>query len=324
MPTIHYENDDGFHSIELKADETVLNGLLRSDIKVPNACRSGVCQTCIMQATDPVALPSASQKGLKPSQAECGKFLACCCIPEQSITIRKSTSQKHTARVISKHMLGDSVIRLRLTKPFDYTAGQYVTIENPNNNEGRCYSLTSHPILDDYIEFHIRFYHNGEVSSWINQSVEKDDLINLYSPVGDCVYQSTDLDQTLYFAAIGTGAGTLCGVIKDARHRGHRGKINYLIGGINSDSFYLENELKDLKDLNVEVHQVALETKPGNHSYLFKANVYEYAQQFFPNIKDAKVYLCGASSFVSKMRKQSFLAGASMKNIHSDSFTPPS
>jgi len=146
-------------------------------------------------------------------------------------------------------------------------------------------------------------------------------LVDIYSPDGDCVYRSTDEQQPLLFAALGTGAGALCGIIKDAIFRGHKGKIKFLIGGLSSDSFYLDKELNELRLAGVDIHQVALETSPHNQKFIFKANVYDYAQQLFNDVKDAKIYLCGAPSFVQKLRKQCFVAGAAMKNIHSDSFS---
>jgi len=134
MTKLNYEENGNFHSIELKQKETVLDGLLRSGISTPNACRSGVCHTCIMQSNDLDSIPTDAQKGLNEIQIESGKFLACCCIPTQTIAA-SSTAKKHVARVLSKQILGDSVIRLRLTKPFEYSAGQYVTIENSNQEE---------------------------------------------------------------------------------------------------------------------------------------------------------------------------------------------
>ena len=57
------------NSFQAVPDESVLECLLRNGEFVPNGCRSGICHSCLMRATQ--GNPSAeSQKGLKPTQIE--------------------------------------------------------------------------------------------------------------------------------------------------------------------------------------------------------------------------------------------------------------
>jgi ferredoxin-NADP reductase len=51
-----------------------------------------------------------------------------------------------------------------------------------------------------------------------------------------------------------------------------------------------------------------------------QADVYAYCKEAFPDLAGWRIYLCGADSFVRKMRKHSFLAGAKMADISADSF----
>jgi len=230
--------------------------------------------------------------------------------------------EKFLSTVISKQILNDSIIRLRLTSPFEYTAGQYLSVENPLG-ESRCYSMVSHPTIDNFIELHIQHYPTGRLSNWIYSDLKAGDKVTLHSPVGDCVYQSDDKYQTLYLAATGMGAGVMMGVARDAISKGHKGKIKLLLGGLNANSFFLYSELNELREQGVDIHQVSLDENINSQKFIFQANVYDYATKLFSHLADAKVYLCGAPNFVQKMRTQCFEAGASMRHVHSDAFFEP-
>lgn len=77
----------GDRTIELAAGETVLDGLLRNRIHVPYSCRSGGCQTCVMQALEG-APTLASQESLPAAEQARKLFLACCCIPTGDLVVK--------------------------------------------------------------------------------------------------------------------------------------------------------------------------------------------------------------------------------------------
>ena len=57
--------------------------------------------------------------------------------------------------------------------------------------------------------------------------------------------------------------------------------------------------------------------------YVKIGSIYDYVKDNFSEVlKESKVYLCGAESFVKKMRRQCFMSGASMSNIKADVFLP--
>lgn len=49
--------------IRIAPGETVLAALLAAGVELPNSCRAGVCQTCLVQAIDGNP-PAAAQQGL--------------------------------------------------------------------------------------------------------------------------------------------------------------------------------------------------------------------------------------------------------------------
>lgn len=314
MTNIIFEGSE----ISLSNDETVLNALTRSGFNIPNSCNAGVCQSCIMHGEGQI--PSEAQKGLKQAQKELGQFLSCCCQPTSTLKVSLApTAEKYAATVLTKTYLTDDVLMLRLSKEFDYRAGQFLTLFN-TDGEGRCYSFASHAETDNFIELHIRIVSGGLVSEWVEKHLQVGETVQISAPRGECFYTSEDKDQPLFLCGIGTGFAPLYGILRDALHQGHRGKIYFLVGAKTGDGFYYHSILPSLRNKQVMIHQVALELGNPNLIHCFQANIYDYAKSFMPDMKGAKVYLCGAESFVMKMKKQCFLSGVNMKDIHADAF----
>ena len=61
---------------DCRADETVLDALLRQDADVPYSCRNGICLSCMMRCRDG-APPAKSQEGIKDTLRLEGHFLPC-------------------------------------------------------------------------------------------------------------------------------------------------------------------------------------------------------------------------------------------------------
>jgi len=280
-------------------DESVLNALLREGVDVPYGCQSGVCQSCIMK-TEHSEVPKAAQKGLREVQKQQGYFLSCCCKPTEPMVVSL----------------------LRVKKVICYRPGQYMTLWK-GDDVARSYSLASHPTQDDYIEFHIRVYQDGIFSPWVAEQLHVGDSIEIQGPMGDCFYTADDKTKPLFLSGLGTGLAPLYGIARDALLRGHTGKILLLMGARAEAGLYYQKELDILQQryANVEVRYSVQETVPEFAAINSReSDIYSATKMLMPDFSNVKVYLCGAQSFVSKMRKQCFLSGANMGDIHSDVF----
>jgi len=82
MPRIRWKD----RWIELRPNETVLQGLLRSGIHAPYHCQVGGCQTCLLQVIEGEP-PAASIEGLSPPLQGKGYFFACICVPTEDLVI---------------------------------------------------------------------------------------------------------------------------------------------------------------------------------------------------------------------------------------------
>ena len=326
MPQVYYADSE----ISLNEDETVLGGLLRHGHAIPNGCQAGACQSCLMIADDDV--PARSQVGLTDAQKEMGYFLSCCCTPTEDISVKldPEASQKISATTIDKTALNHKVYRLQLDAELDYKAGQFITLSK-DENLSRSYSLASVPGLDHFIELHIKHIDDGEFSSWIADELASGHELHIQGPKGLCFYTAKDKDQPLFLSGLGTGLAPLYGIVRDALNQGHTGPINMIIGSRTNDGLYLIDELMTLADThdNLRVTLVTQESsqdnskeKPQESSLIQQADIYALSKELIPDMKGYRVFLCGADSFVKKMKRQCFMAGANMPDISADPFLP--
>ena len=313
--------------ITLNEQETVLQGLLRAGFAIPNGCRAGACQSCLMKY-DSGSVPSQAQQGLKATQIASGLFLSCCCVPQTPLSVSHTNTSREifSAEVVEKDWLNEQVIGLRLKShsPISYQSGQYMTLwKNPQT--ARCYSLASLPD-DETLEFHIKHIPGGEISDWIAKEIDSGDTLTLQGPVGQCYY--VPCDQPLLLAGIGTGLAPLCGILREALESGHQQPVSLVVGGKTRADFYLMEMLTDLTECYEQfslsfISQSETDSCPAEaEKHLETGDIYNWIQSHHPSQNNYRVYICGAESFVKKMKKQCFLSGASMANIHADIFSP--
>ena len=303
---------------------TVLDTLLEQGHEIPNSCRAGACQSCMMQVTKG-SVPENSQKGLKDSQKAKGFFLACSCEPKEDIDIQLVDTEKLrvTATVSELNKLSSDVIELKIkpTKPYEYNAGQYVTLWK-DETLGRSYSLASLPEDGEDLCFHIRLVADGQFSGWVHNELQVDDTLVVQDPAGDCFYTPGNPEQKLLLIGTGTGLAPLYGIIQDALQQGHTGEIHLFHGALNPTGLYLTEELSQLahKYSNVNYHPCVVNTENSALTNITQGDITEIALKVIPKPSGWKSFLCGNEDLVKKLKKKIFLAGSKMNDIYADPF----
>lgn len=312
--------------IDIQAGQTVLTALLDHGEAIPNSCRAGVCQSCLMQATEG-EIPETAQAGLKDTLKAQGYFLACCCQPSTPLKIEPGSPRvlRSRADVIEHKLLGKDILRLRL-KPeqaFDYRGGQYITTWK-NDIQGRSYSLASVAEIDDHLECHIRRIPNGVVSTWLHDELTVGDTLQIQPAAGQCFYTPGSPEQTLVLAGTGTGLAPLFGIARDALSQGHSGEIHLIHGARTVDDLYMHQALLDMDEQNSQFHYSAsvLDTVMEPKAPVSNIPIDEQLLNVSSDLTGSRYYLCGDVSIVNLLKKKLFLAGARMNHIYSDPFVP--
>ena len=310
----------------LSNNTSVLDSLLDQGHSIPHSCKAGVCQSCIMKCANPSHLPQASQRGLGSAERELGYFLSCCCKPNKhlNITCAENKSALYSARVLSKTFVSDEIILLKVEAPFGFKGGQFCNLYK-SDELSRSYSIASSD-NDRELEFHIKRLEQGQFSRWAADSLEPGDEIQLQGPFGECFYIDNDAlnKRPILLCGIGTGLAPLIGVIRTAIKNRHASDITLIIGAKNGDSFYLEKELLAIRETYPTLKIYWLANEPGERppEHLQIADIYDFVKIHVSDLESHTVYLCGAPSFVQRMKKQCYLGGASLNHIFSDIFQP--
>jgi CDP-4-dehydro-6-deoxyglucose reductase, E3 len=307
---------------ELAAGETVLECLERNGARVASLCRNGACQTCLMRAEDGT-VPAAAQQGLKQTWRAQGWFLPCVCRPTTDLKLtRCDGAREYGARVTAVEQLAPRVLRVLLTRPPDlaYEAGQFIQLSRPADGLMRPYSLASTPD-EEHLELHVALLADGRMSGWLANAV--DEQVTLRGPYGECFYVREEASRPLLLAGTGTGLAPLYGVLRAALAAGHQAAVRLLHGASDRHGLYLWEPLRQLAERHPQLALAASVRDGADHAGISNRPLQELVADSGVPLADARIYLCGNPDFVRGMRKQLYLAGASLARIHADAFLPP-
>lgn len=228
----------------LDPGESVLDGLARHGVRIPSACRAGACQACLLKADtgDPGA---ASQRGLKPTLAARGYFLACQARPASDLAVRSGRDAATPATLVATRWLSHDVLAvwLRPRRPVSFRAGQHTTLDR-GDGVIRAYSIANRPAeaARDGLEFHVRVYPGGAMSGWLATAAPGARLA-IGVPAGECFYTPGAPAAPLLLAGTGTGIAPLLAIARDAVAHGHSGPLIVFHGAAEPGRLYLGTPL---------------------------------------------------------------------------------
>ncbi len=304
--------------------ESLLDCLSRNGVSVPHSCRSGVCQSCLMQVTAGPA-PEAAQIGLKPTLQQQKFVLACQCKSDQDISVAfpGAAGGDLPAVIAGKDRLNHNVLRLYLKPDGDFSCepGQYLTLIN-RDGVARSYSVANDPARDGHIELHIRLLKDGLMSGFIEKA-GIGEPVTIRGPAGSCFYVRGDGAYPIVLAGTGTGLAPLYGVARQALAHGHTGEIRLLHGALREADLYLVAELQDLALRHPNFHYIPCVLKGEAERFYRAGNIEEITMSILPGDKSrTHLFLCGAPEFVTALKRKAFLGGVASKHIFSDAFLP--
>jgi NAD(P)H-flavin reductase/ferredoxin len=314
-------------SYVLNGTETVLDGLLRHGIEIPHACKSGVCQSCIMRVIEG-SVPEKSQYNLKTTFRRNGLFLSCQCEPVTDMVISDANDLNIDVigQILDYSLFTPNTLRLlvKTDAMFVCEPGQYVTLIN-QNNVARSYSVANNPKFDGYLEFHIRLIPNGKMGRWLQHDAKVGDSILIRGPMGNCFYtfDNNEISRAIILAGTGTGLAPLYGIVKEALRMEHKGKIQLFHGALNESGLYMVDELNNMQKNYINFSYVPCVLSEDTTTTCTIGNIEELVMQSILNLdKNTQLFICGDSALVNSLKIKAFIAGLMSKNIYSDSFIP--
>lgn len=319
---LHYK--DNYYTLD--DNESVLDCLLRENVTILHSCKAGVCQSCIMQATEG-EIPEKAQIGLKSTFKQRKLFLACQCYPSGSITVTDpdEVGLDVKASISEKSALNYHVIKLCLKPygPFECEPGQYVTMIN-STNIARSYSIANNPAKDGFIELHIRLIENGLMSTWLIEEADMDSEVILRGPAGNCFYSPEEgNDYPIILAGTGTGLAPLYGIAHAALAQGHKGEITLFHGALKEADLYLVEALQTLDKNNKNFTYKPCVLNGEMDKFYLIGDMQKMVISAIPADKThVHLFLCGAPEMVNSLKTKAFLIGLSSNHIYVDAFLP--
>ncbi|MCK9396999.1 MAG: FAD-binding oxidoreductase [Methylobacter sp.] len=303
-------------------DETVLETLLRENVQVPNGCRQGLCQACMMRSLDNPP-PVLAQSGLKDTLQKQNYFLACICHPEQNMTVALPNQQGASieANVIKKQLLTPDIVHLVLEYQtrFNFFAGQFVNLKR-SDGLTRSYSIANIPQHENILEFHIRRLPNGQFSSWVHDELELGASITISEAQGSCHYLPGRAEQPLMLVGTGSGLAPLYGIVIDALAQDHSGPIHLFHGSRDLNGLYFIDEMRELAAEFENFHYTPCLSGAGVDSDHVRGRAHDIALSSTETLSGWRVFLCGHPEMVNQTKKMAFMKGASMGDIYTDAF----
>jgi CDP-4-dehydro-6-deoxyglucose reductase len=319
-------------SVELLPEETLLEGIERCGGSLPSFCRRGVCQVCVVKATEG-SIPALAQKGLREGAKRQSLLLACVCRPTGDLTLeRHGGAAPLESRVEQVEALPSDVLRVWVSAPpgFVYEAGQYVQLVRPSDGLMRPYSIASLP-GESRIELHVACLPGGAMSGWLVTAVGE--RVGLRGPFGECVYLPDEPERALCLVGTGTGLAPLLGVVRAALAAGHRGRIRLFHGSVRRAGLYLWPELQALLARAPQLSLIGSvlegdESRAGGDHDAERCSIQvaplEAALAGEGQLwTEHRVYLCGNDELVRKLQRKLYLSGVPLARIHADPFVAP-
>ncbi len=326
----------------LEPGETVLEGLERHGASIPSSCRTGACQSCLLQARSGTP-PELAQRGLRETWRQRGYFLACVCRPSEDLEVAPvGAAEERAATIAELTRLSPSVTRVRLAvatqagrSDWNHEPGQFLTLLRADGL-ARSYSIAS-LAREELLELHVRHMLGGRMSTWLHEQARVGDAVRIRGPLGECFYTAgapEAADAPLLLAGTGTGLAPLWGILREALRRDHRGPITLVHGARAPAGLYLQEELAALalsaQRSRLRYVPCALELPEGAlpSRELAVGTITEVARRELDTLTEAKAsaraYLCGDPGSVKSLKRALFLAGVSLRNIFSDAFVTAS
>lgn len=302
--------------IDVEDGQTLLDAALRQGIYLPHACGHGLCGTCKVQVTDGVVDHGAANPfALMDFERDEGKTLACCATLESDATIEADIDEEPDARVIPVEDYRGVVtritdvtptikaVRLRLDRPMDFQAGQYVQLRIPETDATRAFSIANSPAdvrSTGEIELNIRRVPGGVGTGYIHERLAESDTVDLSGPYGRFfVRRSAELP--MVFMAGGSGLSSPRSMILDLLETGCAQPITLVYGQRNAEELYYDAEFRALAAEHPQFSYVPAlsEGEAGEGAAVAHGFVHEAAKAHFDNdFSGHKVYLCGPPAMI--------------------------
>ncbi len=296
-------------TIDVEEGQTILDAALRQGIYIPHACGHGLCGTCKVQVTDgEVDHGAANPFALMDFERDEGKTLACCATLQGDVAIEADIDEDPDARIIPVTDFNTTVSRietltptikaiwLKLDKPIDFQAGQYVQVSLPGIEGDRPFSIANSPeeiAGTGELEINVRIIAGGAGTTYLHEKLKVGDKLHVTGPYGR-FFVRTSANAPMLFMAGGSGLSSPRSMILDLLAPGCTQPNTLAHGQRNLAELYHDAEFKALAQKHPNFTYIPALSEDAAGFDGLKGFVHEAAVKHFNgDFSGQKAYLCG-------------------------------
>ena len=326
--------------IEVDEEQTVLRSASEQGLMLMHGCKEGQCAACksfVLDGED-IELDRYSTFALPDYEKEEGFTLLCRAHVYEDVTIELLNFDEEMIRsglpiqncvaevVAIDHVTHDlRHLVLRLIEPVEVTffPGQYMDIKVPGTEVTRSFSMANTSSKQDgRLEFVIKVYPGGLFSSFLDNTLQVGDRLELTGPFG--VFTLRDApDKDIVFVGGGAGLAPILALLRSMAERGIDRKGVFYYGARTARDLCFTDELKALEEklpnfrfVPALSEPVEGELWPGETGF-----VTDVLKRQETDLKKAHAYLCGPPPMVEAAMPLLAQLGVPEKHIYYDKFT---
>ncbi len=317
-----------------RADETVLDSLLRQGTAVPYSCRNGTCAACkATLVSGNVVYDPYDRAALSDEEIANGAILLCRAHPTEDLEIcadeiellSSVAIRKLPCRVVELNRLAHDVMEVKLALPrdtaFNFVAGQYIDVMMRDDRR-RGFSIASAP-GQEVLTLHVRHVPKGRFTGHIFQSMKVRDILRFEGPLGTFFLRNSS-DRKIIMVAGGTGFAPLKSILENAfQDAGHSRPI-HLFWGVRALRDLYHRELVQRWESEHPEHfsftAVLSEPQPGDEWTGETGWVHDSVLRRYPDLSDFEVYASGPPPMIEIIRDTFPSCGLPADGLFYDSF----
>ena len=213
-----------------------------------------------------------------------------------------------------------------LKSDFDFTSGQYITLQKELNGEEvrRAYSICSTPKSGD-VRVAIKAVENGTFSVYATSELQTGDTIEISIPEGRFILNAEPNKNYIAFAA-GSGITPILSMVKTVLENEPSSSFTLVYGNKSVDDTIFHEELNTLKETyssQFKLHYIFSreEVKNQLRGRIDNSVCNYFVKNMYKETTFDAAYLCGPEEMINEVSKTLENNNISKENIHFELFT---
>ncbi|MBQ48761.1 MAG: hypothetical protein CMP10_15305 [Zetaproteobacteria bacterium] len=210
--------------------------------------------------------------------------------------------------------------------PFDYIAGQYLTIRYDTVTEKpvvRSYTMSSSPSQKGYCVLTVKRVEGGLISNWMCDNLKIGDILKARGPIGKFCYHEGTAKSHLIMVAAGSGVTPFISILREYtgnKHPTAPAKMTLLVAYRTTEDIICREELEKFQK-HEEVKIIITLTREETDQYHFGRPTQEMLDRFL-NIdeSDTTIMTCGPEAMMDMVTDWGGQKGIIEEQILTESF----